>query len=277
MIPTVEFLGHQVGRLIVGGNPFSGHSYISQASGEEMLNYYTASRVVETLFRAEELGYNTCLLLSDDFHLRVLREYRNCGGKMQWIAQTHPPMLLRTNLINIMKQDPIAIFHQGTVTDNLVEAGQIAQLRDNIKMIKDTGKPTGLATHVPDTLMRAEEEDWGLDFYMACVHNLRRNKRYESSFITGVYNNLTFYHEDREIMFNVIRQCAKPCIAFKILSGGHLCRTPESIADAFRETYRSIKPGDVAVVGVFQKYSDQLAQNAELVAKVLAELPCAGA
>ncbi|MDF2686111.1 MAG: hypothetical protein K0S55_1292, partial [Clostridia bacterium] len=26
MIPTVDFFGHKISRLIVGGNPFGGHS-----------------------------------------------------------------------------------------------------------------------------------------------------------------------------------------------------------------------------------------------------------
>ncbi len=238
---------------------------------EEMLDYHTSRGVVDTLLHAEKSGYSTCLLLSDDFTLRVLREYRNCGGNMRWIAQTHPSMLLQANLIGIMKQDPIAIFHQGTMTDNLVEAGNLSELRDNIKRIKDTGKPAGMATHVPETLIRAEEEGWGADFYMACVHNLRRNGRYQSSFITGKFHNLEFYREDRAVMFNTIRQCRKPCIAFKILSGGHLCSTTETIEAAFRETYNSIKKTDLAVVGVYQKHKDQLAENACLVKKVLAE------
>lgn len=273
MIPVVDFFGHSVSRLLVGGNPFSGHSYISRELNEEMLDYHTAHTLVETLLAAEATGYNTCALLADDFTLRMLREYRNCGGRLQWIAQTHPSVRLDANLMGIMGQDPIAIFHQGTMTDNLVEAGRVDELRDNIKRIKDTGKPTGMATHVPETLMRAEDEDWGVDFYMACAHNLRRNKRYESSFITGKFHDLTFHDEDRAAMFDTIRQCPKPCIAFKVLSGGHLCQTSETIEEAFRQAYRGIKPGDLVVVGVFQKHKDQLGENAALVQRVLAESP----
>ncbi|NSW89609.1 MAG: hypothetical protein HPY74_02815 [Firmicutes bacterium] len=272
MLPTVNFFGHEISRLIVGGNPFSGHMYVPWISSDEVLDYYTADRIVETFFHAEELGYKTSLLLSDDFTLRVLRQYRNSGGKMNWIAQTHPPVMLKANLMGIMKQNPIAIFHQGTMTDNLVEAGKIEELKDNIKMIKETGKPTGISTHVPETIIRAEEENWGADFYMACVHNLRKYNRYQSSFITGKTLNHTFYKEDRQEMFNVIKKVEKPCIAFKILSGGHLAVTPETLEGAFRETYENIKPYDVAVVGIFQKYKDQLKENAEIVSRVLSEL-----
>jgi len=271
MLPTVDFFGHEISRLLVGGNPFSGHMYVPWITSDEVLDYHTADRIVETFFRAEELGYNTCLLLSDDFTLRVLRQYRNNGGKMNWIAQTHPSVMLKANLMGIIKQNPIAIFHQGTMTDNLVEAGKIEELKDNIKMIKETGKPTGMSTHVPETILRAEEENWGVDFYMACVHNLRKYNRYQSSFITGKTLNHTFYKDDRQEMFDVIKKVEKPCIAFKILSGGHLTVTPEALEGAFIETYENIKPNDVAVVGIFQKYKDQLKENVELVNKVLSE------
>lgn len=266
---TGDFFGHATSKLLVGGNPFTGHMYIPWVTGDEALDYHTGEKILEAFFRAEELGYNTLLLLTDDFTLRVIRQYRNMGGKMKWIAQTHPSMLLRANLASLMKYDPIAIFHQGTATDNLVEEGKIDELLGNIEMIKETGKPTGLSTHVPDVIQRAEKEAWGLNFYMASLHNLRKKRKYESSFITGKKIQHQFDMEDREIMFKTIRSTNKPCIAFKILAGGHLTRDYESLAGAFKETYENIKPHDFAVVGVIQKYKDQLKENAMIMEEIL--------
>ncbi len=114
MLPTIDFFGNQISRLIVGGNPFSGHTYIpDEVSSEEMLDYYTAENTLKALFEAEELGYSTFLTSSDNFLLRVIRQYRNEGGKMNWIAQTYPAVLFATNVNQIMKCDSIAIFHQG--------------------------------------------------------------------------------------------------------------------------------------------------------------------
>jgi hypothetical protein len=271
MLPTIDFFGNQISRLIVGGNPFSGHTYIpDEVSSEEMLDYYTAENTLKALFEAEELGYSTFLTSSDNFLLRVIRQYRNEGGKMNWIAQTYPAVLFATNVNQIMKCDPIAIFHQGTMTDTFYEAGDIAQLRENIKIIRDSGKPTGMSTHVPEVIQRAEEEDWGIDFYMACVHNMRKHHpNHVSSFITGKRSVFEFYAEDRALMFDTIKQTKKPCIAFKILSGGHLCNTKEQIEEAFRETYSNIKPYDAAVVGIYQGRKNQLAENAEIVKRIL--------
>lgn len=43
MIPKVDFFVTQVTRLVMGDNPFNGHSYIPDiCSGNEMIDYYTA-------------------------------------------------------------------------------------------------------------------------------------------------------------------------------------------------------------------------------------------
>lgn len=278
MIPTVDFFGAQVSRLFLGDNPINGHSYIPNLhTGEEMMDYFTAQTTVEALFEAERLGYTTCLPLANGFMLRVIRQYRNEGGKINWIFQPYPPIAVEVNVRQMMTCDPIATYHQGTTTDVLVEAGEVDVLRGNIRKLKASGKPVGLGTHAPETILRSEEEDWGVDFYMACLHNTRKRGGHPSSFITGKKKHIKFFVEDRQEMLAVIRQVPKPCIAFKILAGGQLFygKPPEEIPgiveDAFRETFEGIKPTDLATVGFFQRDKDQLKENAEIAAKVLVE------
>jgi hypothetical protein len=273
MIPTVDFFGSRISRLIVGGNPFCGHTYISKTtSTDDMLDFYTAQKIVETLFEAEAQGYGTFLPIADDFMLRVIRQYKKEGGKMNWIAQTHPPVMLEVNVRLIMQLQPVAIFHQGTVTDNLVEADKMDELIRNIGIIRESGVPAGMCSHVPQTILRAEKEGWGADFYMCCVHNMRKKVQYESSFITGVTHEFEFDAQDRPKMFAAMRAVPKPCLAFKILSGGNIANSPNDVEAALRETFENIKPADTAVVGVFQRDKNQLAQNARLAEKALADL-----
>ncbi len=40
-LPMVDFFGHQVSRLICGGNPLSGFSHFSSEMDQEMIDYYT--------------------------------------------------------------------------------------------------------------------------------------------------------------------------------------------------------------------------------------------
>lgn len=52
--------------------------------------------------------------------------------------------------------------------------------------------------------------------------------------------------------------------------GGYLARqTPEILKEALEEVYANIKSTDIATVGIFQKYKDQLVQNSNLVSEIL--------
>ena len=66
-------------------------------------------------------------------------------------------------------------------------------------------------------------------------------------------------------MFQSVRQTQRPCLAFKILAAGRLSKRKEWVTKAFRETLESIKPTDGVIVGIYDRYSDQVAENAELV------------
>lgn len=278
MIPQVDFFGTAVSRLTLGDNPFNGHSYIRQVhTGEEMMDYYTADVCVRTLFQAQEYGINTCIPLGDPFSLRVIRQYRHAGGTMNLIFQSYPPIDLAVNLQQMLAYKPIAIYHQGSTADYMVESNQTDQLRQRIKLIKDTGLPAGLGTHEPATVLRAEAESWGADFYMTCLYNARKTQRgQQSGFITGKPKELVFYPDDPPVMFDAMRQAKKPCIAFKVFAGGQLFQNkpseqvPALVESAFRQTYRNIKPTDVACIGVFQKHKDQLRENATIAGRILA-------
>lgn len=277
MLPTVKFCGYDVTRLTIGNNPFAGVTYIDDmVSSDDMMNYYTADKMEEALFEAESAGFNTYQALACPFVLRVLRQYRNNGGKMQIIFQTHRAIELKENLRMVLPFEPIAVYQQGGVTDALMECGDMETMKANLKIIRDTGVKVGISTHIPETIYRAEEQGWDLDFFMTCLHNARKPYREnETSYYNGDPKRIHFYPDDRALMFNAIRSTSKHCIAFKILAGGQIFygKTPEQYPDAveaaFRETYANIKPNDIATIGVFQKNKNQIRENAELLKKVL--------
>jgi hypothetical protein len=132
---------------------------------------------------------------------------------------------------------------------------------------------------VPDILKRAEDEDWGLDFYMVCLQNSRKYEKEESTFLTGKEKTIIFRLGDRWDMFPVIRQVQKPCIVFKIFAGGQMfydrgeAEIPGMIEKSLREVYSNIKPSDIVLVGAFQKYKNQIRENAEICARVLGAAP----
>jgi len=270
---TVDFFGHKVTKLIIGDNPMNGHSYIvDQIPGSEMINYYTAEKIKEAMFHAEECGYNTMLPLADPYIIRLLQEYRRDGGKMQFIFQPYMPMNQEVSIRQMASVEPIGIYHQGTTTDFLYESDRCDEILANIALYRTLGCPVGLGTHRPDVIEKCEQENWDVDFYLACMQNARRNReREQSGFITGkTKSNLVFYPEDRPIMLETLKKTEKPVIAFKIFAGGQMFidKTQEEkqqlIKGAYQEVFSALKPNDLAAIGVFQRDSDQLRENMDL-------------
>ena len=88
MLPTVDFCGLKVTRLILGANPFGGFSHQSKQRDKEMVNYYSKERILETWERAEKEGINTIITNNETPHvLQAVKEYLDTGGRLQWIAQ----------------------------------------------------------------------------------------------------------------------------------------------------------------------------------------------
>ena len=270
LLPTIKLGEFDVSRLIIGGNPFSGNSHVSSAMDAEMEDYFTTENIKKTLLRCQECGVNTMQLRADKHIFRIIREFRLDGGNLHWIAQTAPEMgSYRGNINQILKYDPIAIYHHGTVTDDMFKNGQIEELKERLQIIRETGKSVGLGTHMPEVIEYAEEHNWDIDFYMASVHNLSKIDRVSSA-ITGKSNtDEPFDDEDREIMYKTIRSTSKPCLAFKILGATRKCESSESVKAAFQEAFDNIKPTDAVVVGMFPKEKDQVLENSEFVREIL--------
>ena len=269
MLPVVPFGNHKITRLIIGGNPFSGNSHISHEMDEEMMDYFSTDNIKKTLSDCQKNGINAMQLRADKHITRIIREFRRDGGEMHWIAQTCPELGDFTGSVKrIMDYNPIAIYHHGTITDNLFKAGDIGELKARLAAIRETGALVGLGTHMPELIEYSEEHGFDVDFYMACVYNLSKVQR-QSSSVTGVANqDEPFDDEDREIMYKTIRSTGKTCLAFKILGATRLCATPTDVENAYREAFANIKAGDAVVVGMYPKHSDQVYENAEIVRKI---------
>lgn len=262
-LPTVPFGPTEVSRLIVGGNPLSGNSHFSQALSEEMANYFTADRIVRTLLRCQELGVTVMQSRADRHIMRVLREYHDRGGNMQWIAQTASELAnLAKNVRDIAAAGAIGAYHHGSRTDSLWLGGDIDEVLPLLKLMRDVGLQVGLGTHIPEVIDYVEEQGWDIDFYMACVYNLNRSPR-EGAIVDGLgdMEKGPFVDEDREEMARRILATDKTVLAFKILGAGRNSQSPEATREAFRWAFAHIKPKDAIVVGMFPKYCDQVKEN----------------
>lgn len=269
-LPEVSFCGKSVSRLIIGGNPFSGNSHQNAEKDAEMEDFFTTERIKETLYNCLRNGINTAQLRGDKHIMRILREFRLEGGSINWIGQTAPEMTpYEQNVRLIQRNGAFALYHHGTVTDELFKAKEYAEIERRLGVIRQSGMAVGLGSHMPEVFEYAEDHHWDVDFYMCCVHNLSKVTRVSSA-VTGKANEgEPFDDEDRPLMYEMIRSTSKPCLAFKILGAGRHCATSADVEAAFSEAFSSIKPSDAVIVGMYPRYSDQVTENADIVRRLL--------
>jgi hypothetical protein len=68
-------------------------------------------------------------------------------------------------------------------------------------------------------------------------------------------------------MCDTISKTSKPCLAFKLFAGGRTCSSSEEVSGIFEYVLGHIKPEDGVVVGMYPRFSDEIAENVELVKK----------
>lgn len=274
-VQKVKFLDFRISKLILGSNPFSGFSHQSKTLDEEMLDFYTADEIKKTWDQAQDCGINAFCARGDRHILRIAREYYNEGRikKFYWFVQTAPEFLsfqANISLIVNSKFKPSFIYHHGGHLDNLLMEGKKQIVKDQLKMIRDTGYPTGMASHQPEFIEMAEEENWDVDFYLTCFFNLTGHGKKTLTAIHGSQGEI-FDLSDPPKMCEVIKKVKKPCVAYKIFGAGRLCKNRVKIKSAIKFALENIKQNDLILFGVFQKEKNQIKENIKIFNEVMKE------
>ncbi|MCM8816933.1 MAG: hypothetical protein NC913_05420 [Candidatus Omnitrophica bacterium] len=273
MIPQVDFLGFKISKLILGSNPFSGFSHQTPQMDEEMLDFYTAEEIKKAWDQAQNCGINGFCARGDRHILRIAREYYNEGRvkEFHWFVQTAPEFLsfqANVSMIVNSKFKPSFIYHHGGQLDNLLMEGKKQLVKDQLKMIRDAGYPTGMASHQPEFIEMAEEENWDVDFYLTCFFNLTGRGKSGLTAIVGSQGEI-FDMTDPPKMCQIIKKVKKPCVAYKIFGAGRLCKNRTQIKSALKFAIENIKQNDLILFGVFQKTKNQIKENVEIFNEIL--------
>ena len=259
MIPKVDFCGLQVSRLIIGGNPFSGFSHQGSERDEEMLNYYTVERLKAALHRAEAAGINTSVMRSDMHIQRLLREYYNEGGAIQWIAQVgfdSEAVTLESGFTRVVACGAKAAYLHGGLLDRFYTERDAARISAVTAHMHDLGIPAGVAGHAPEAHLWAHELDLGIDFHVVCFYNC-------GSLHDGKGDK--FKAGDPEKACAAIRAIDKPCIGYKIMGAGRV-----DARQAFEFAFANIKPTDCVNVGMYLGDNENMVEdNASMVGQIL--------
>jgi len=257
--PTGRIGNVQISRLIIGGNQFSGWSHSRDLSylRDLFLAYSTEEKIMETLEKCEQEGINAIITASSKY---LNKFWNQRGGKIQWIAQTHPKANdLTSNIQKAVDNGAIGAYVQGGVGDSFVKNGRVDLLGKAVDFIKSKGLIAGIGGHSVEVPVAVEKAGIDVDFYMKTLHHgdywsaTPKEKRVEFNVDTGSpydHDNIWSVSPERTIEF--MKKVEKPWIAFKVLAAGAI-HPSEGFEYAFANG------ADFACVGMFDF---QITENA---------------
>lgn len=267
-LPMIAVGKFQLSRLIVGSNPIEGYSHSSSKLDLHMREYFTIERTVEMIDRCEKLGINTWQSGHGPSQkvLDALKILRDRGSAIQWccLAAEPRPGGSQKSVQELLPYQPIAIIHHGGVTDDLFRVGKAEQVHDYVKKVHDAGVMAGISAHNPANIAYIEEHGWENEFFMTCLYHVSRpGEEIRKKLGTNILDE-PFLESDRDEMTAVVRRVKRPCLAFKILAAGRLCRQSSDVESAFKYAFDHIKKTDGVIVGMYPHFADEVQFNVDM-------------
>jgi hypothetical protein len=263
-MPTIVLGKHRLSRLVAGWNPIGGHSHTTLDMANAMREWFTVERTAEFLLACEQRGITAWQYDHTDKACAALRLARDKGSHLQVLC-LHAERPFDASLKTVVADTaPMGIVHHGGVTDALFRAGKDRQVRDFVKKVKDLGLLAGVSSHSPEHIKRIADAGWENDFFMTCFYYVNRPAEEQRRLLGKVTVGEPFFESDPADMTAVMRQVDRPCLGFKILAAGRSCWSKPAVEQAFRYAFANIKPSDGIIVGLFPRYADQVAEDADL-------------
>ena len=193
---------------------------------------------------------------------------------MNWLCLSKPDWDQKPELFAAAaKQKPIGIAPHGALAERLFREKKTTVLTDLLKRIRQLGVLVGLSAHNPELIEFAEAAGWDVDYYMCSLYYLTRpREEFQKILGTDLPLGEIYLPSDPPRMFGVIQRTKKPCLAYKILAAGRKIGSPAEVRRSFETAFANIKATDAVIVGMYQQFSDQVAENAEIVRTVCANL-----
>jgi hypothetical protein len=244
---------HDVSRLIIGANQFTGYPHAEplKYAKELFATYFTEAKIVETLAIGYAHGIDTHITLTDETCVKYLNRFeKETGKRLQWIAQSQwfsPKPGGRKDALNYIKlaadNGAIACLLHGAACDGLVREKNLPDMEHYFDTIRKQGMLAGMAGHLNETIDVPIKAGITPDFIMKTL------------------NTMDYACSEPEKTTAMMAGIDLPWIAYKVLAAGRL--EPEA---GFR--YAIEAGADFLNVGMFDF---QVAENAELMRKLISK------
>jgi hypothetical protein len=270
-LPTAPFGKYRISRLIAGANPIYGYSHFNYVFSATMGEYHTTERVLSFLKQLERAGLNTWQASWSERLEKDWTRYKEEGGKLQLLMLSRPTWNDEPEALKrAIRIKPMGIAQHGGATNRLWDSGQFDKARDYLKRIRDTGAMVGLSCHNPREVEYSEEKGWDVDYYMTALYYMIRPRDEFRKMLGGELPLGEIYlPTDPPKMMTTVRQTKKPCLTYKVLAAGRTVDSPRQVKDRVAAALNGIKPTDPIIVGLYQRFNDQIGQTAQFVREVL--------
>lgn len=256
-------LGHvSVSRLVTGANPFSGFSHQGPARDAEMRRYYTFARIEETLRLAEAAGVDTVFARTDGFITRLMQEYWDRGGRIQWVGQTAAELGDQNNAIrSAAAAGAKGVYLHGGIVDFWYAQRKFELLQTALKTMRDCGIAAGFAGHSVDAHAWIRDH-LDPDFQMCSYYD--PSARNENPAHVSTHDE-TWDAAHRDRMAALIQTIRKPVVHYKVFAGGN-----RPVDEGFQFLARTMRPGDAVCLGHYVKdHTGMFAENVATFERVV--------
>lgn len=244
MFPRTDVGGVSVSRMIIGSNWFLGWSHATAAKDTfirtEMRNRTRIAEILEVFMRS---GVDTVmgLLDHDPFYEAIQDVQDRTGQKMIVVSTPAIPVspqvpangfdlgeVERILDLQVARGATFCMPHQQT-TDAMVDRAtrEIRQMAPICKMIRERGMIPGLSTHMPESVVYADETGLDVESYIQ------------------IYNSYGFMMQvEVDWVHRIISEAKKPVMTIKPMAAGHL-RPFQGLTFV----WNTIRPQDMVTVG----------------------------
>ena len=258
----VRFGDIEITRLVIGGNPFSGFSHQGPERDREMLDYYTVDKIKAALRKAEEAGVNTFFGRTDRHVRRLLREYWQEGGTIQWVGQTASELGDQLRAIRDAAKDcAVGAYIHGGQVDHWFAQGEFDMLEASLETMRECGVVAGFAGHSLDAhkWIRDHLEP---DFQMVCYYD-PSDRADSPHHVSSVDEKWDDAERDRKAA--LVQSLPCPAVHYKVFAGGN-----KSVEKGFEFLATSMRENDLVCIGHFLKdNANMIAENVQAFDRVV--------
>lgn len=265
-IPKGIIKGHDIGRLICGGNLISGfaHSRDLIYVSNFLKNYFTTEKVIETFRLCEASGINTTAIGTKENEIKILQNYWKRGGKIQWLAPVYPDEKdYKANIDLAVDNGAMGTMLIGNLGDLWAREGKWELINNVVEYAKSKGVISGVAGHELETFTGIEANGIDADFYMKTLHDTSywswRDDEPKEKMIIDNYSVDNYWARKPQETIQFMESLNKPWIAFKVLAAG--AYHPK---EGFKYVFEN--GADFACVGMFDF---QVVENANILNDIL--------